>query len=138
MPVHIKISDTKTWDYPAAWGVQRIRDDLEKRLAAEDEKDREWAARPPEARKAECKALETKPFVDQPPDCVRLFFAEMGATSALPSGWESQLKTVSISAWSVIAIALPWAVGPPAVLFALGASLFWALAGFKSEIPTGD
>jgi len=137
--VHIKISDTKTWDYPAAWGVQRIRDVLEKRLAAEDAKDREWAAQLPEARMAECKAIPpTTPFVDQPPDCVRLFFAaELGATSVVPSGWESQVKTASISAWSVIATTMPWAVRPPLVLLALGASLFWAFAGFRGELPKG-
>jgi hypothetical protein len=28
--VHVKISDTETWDYPAEWGVQRIRDDIQK------------------------------------------------------------------------------------------------------------
>ncbi len=47
LAVHVKISDTIPWDYPAEWGVQRIRDDLQKRLAVEDEKDREWAAHCP-------------------------------------------------------------------------------------------
>ncbi len=74
--VHVKISNTETWDYPAEWGVQRIRDELGKRLAEEDKKTREWAAQLPAARKAECAAIQdTTPFADEPADCVRLFFA---------------------------------------------------------------
>jgi hypothetical protein len=32
--VHIKISDTQTWDYPAELGVERIKNDLKRRIAA--------------------------------------------------------------------------------------------------------
>jgi len=68
--VHVRISDTETWDYPAEWGVQRIRDDLEKRLAALDEKEHEWAALLPASRKAECGAIPpSTPFANQPGDC---------------------------------------------------------------------
>lgn len=91
-PVHVKISNTETWDYPAEWGVQRIRDDLKKRLAAEDEKEREWADQVPASRKAECNAIApTTPFVDQPANCVRLFYAKF--KRIVPSGWESQIAT---------------------------------------------
>jgi hypothetical protein len=41
--VHVKISDTETWDYPPEWGVGRIEADLTRRLADLDRKDREWA-----------------------------------------------------------------------------------------------
>jgi hypothetical protein len=132
--VHVRISNTETWDYPAEWGVQRIRDDLRKRLAAEDEKDREWAAQVPAARKAECRAIPpTTPFADQPPDCVRLFF--VNDPRAVPSDWESQIGTAPVSAWDVIAVAVPWSIGAPLMVFALGASLFWAFAGFKRGSP---
>jgi len=172
--VHVKISDTVTWDYPAEWGVQRIRDDLQKRLAAEDEKDREWAAHVPASLKADCRAIpRATPFVDQPADCVRLLFVEHGDTLAVPSGWESQIVTVpvckngvsscepwerdwgkgglkpgsvvteqgtiiqpnGVSAWRVIAAATPWAIAPPLAVLALGASLFWAFAGFRRGSP---
>ena len=89
--IHVRISNTETWDYPAEWGVQRIRDELQKRLAVEDEKDREWAAHVPAPRKAECHAIPpTTPFTDQPADCVRLFFAETGDLRAVPTGWEAR------------------------------------------------
>jgi hypothetical protein len=29
--VHVRISNTETWDYPAEWGVPRIRDDLKRK-----------------------------------------------------------------------------------------------------------
>ena len=29
--VHIKFSDTETWDYPVAWGVERIEARFEKK-----------------------------------------------------------------------------------------------------------
>jgi hypothetical protein len=130
--VHVKISDTETWDYPTDWGVQRIEEDLKKRLAAKDEKEREWAAQLPAARKAQCRAIPpTTAFDDQPADCVRFYFADGGFISGVPNGWEAQVKAPSAPAWSVIATAMPWAVGPPLVVLALGASLFWAFAGFS-------
>ncbi len=90
--VHVKISNTVTWDYPAEWGVQRIRDDLQKRLTAEDEKDREWAAQVPASRRDECSAIPpTTPFQDQPNDCNKLFFAK--DRRAVPMGWEAQVAT---------------------------------------------
>ena len=91
--VHVKISNTVTWDYPVEWGVQQIRYDLEKRLAAEDEKDREWAAQVPASRKSECDAIsqQIRGFRTNPDDCVRLIFAR--DRRAVPSGWESQIVT---------------------------------------------
>jgi hypothetical protein len=40
-----------------------------------------------------------------------------------------------ISAWGIIAAVAPWAIVPPLVLLALGASLFWAFAGFRRSTP---
>lgn len=132
--VHVKISDTETWAYPAGWGVQRIAEDLKKRLAAKDEKEREWAAQLPATRKAECRAIPpTTAFDDQPADCVEFYLADGGFISVVPNGWEAQVRTPSASAWSVIAAAMPWAIGPPLVVLALGASFFWAFAGFGRD-----
>lgn len=168
--VNIKISDTVTWDYPAEWGVEKIRDDLKKRLVAKDEEEREWAAHVPASLKAQCGAIPpTTPFADQPADCVRLFFSNY--KSVVPTGWESQIAQTaphckngapsckpwerdwnkgdlkpgsvvseegiieqprSVSAWEVIAAAIPWAIIPPLAALAFGSSLFWGFAGFKS------
>jgi hypothetical protein len=118
--IHVRISNTETWDYPSEWGVQRIRDDLQKRLAAEDEREREWAAQLPAARKAECRARRpTTKWEDEPADCARLFPVDIGFISVAPDDWEAQVKTPSMSAWNAIAAALPGAVGPPLAALAL-------------------
>jgi hypothetical protein len=36
--VHVKFSDTETWDYPAEWGDERIRADLKRRIEELDRK----------------------------------------------------------------------------------------------------
>jgi hypothetical protein len=69
--IHVKISNTETWDYPSDWGVARIAADMKKRLADLDRQDREWVASVPDSRKAQCRAIPpTTPFADQPHDCV--------------------------------------------------------------------
>jgi len=89
--VHIKISNTETWHYPSAWGVEGIRADVARRLHAEDEADRVWAEQLPETRKAECEALPRDlPFDKMDKDCVRLIFS--GDTRVVPTGWESQVE----------------------------------------------
>ena len=96
--IHVRISNTETWVYPAEWGVQRIRDDLQKRLAAEDEKDRKWLVHITATRKAECSAIRaTTPLTDQPADCVRLSSAAYAdiASRVVPTGWESQFVKAS-------------------------------------------
>ena len=65
--VHIKFSNTETWDYPVAWGVDRIEADLKRRIEAEDRAEEEWFAALPEARKAECRAIpKSTLFSDMP------------------------------------------------------------------------
>jgi hypothetical protein len=99
--VHVKISDTITWDYPAEWGVQQIRDDLQERLAAEDEKDREWAAHVPASLKDECSAIPpTTPFVDQPADCVQVVFCQGWPGSAIRLG-VSDCNSTRLQKWCV-------------------------------------
>lgn len=120
----------ETWDYPAELGVRQISDELQKRVVAEDAKDREWAVKVPTARKAECNAIpQDAPFAAQPADCVRLFFAN-GFRSVLP-GWESSIETGTVSAWTAIVRAMPQAIGPPVIVLGLGASLFWVFSGFR-------
>jgi hypothetical protein len=42
--VHVKFSNTETWDYPAEWGVERIEAALKKRVQELDQKERAWLA----------------------------------------------------------------------------------------------
>jgi hypothetical protein len=132
-----KVSPTETWDYPADWGVARITADVKRRVADLDRKDREWAVSVPESRKAQCRAIPpTTPFADQPEDCVRMFFSRDNG-----AGWETDETGVGgppISIWRAIEDIAPWAIAWSAagLVMALGASVFWALAGFnlKSEV----
>jgi hypothetical protein len=41
------------------------------------------------------------------------------------------IQPTTVSAWRIIAADMPWAIAPPLVALALGASLFWAFAGFR-------
>jgi hypothetical protein len=83
--IHVKISNTDTWDYPADWGVARITADVERRLADLDRQDQEWAASVSESRKAQCRAIpSTTPFADQPEDCVKLFFSSRFSRAVPP------------------------------------------------------
>jgi hypothetical protein len=132
--VHVRFSNTETWDYPVEWGLERIRAVLEKRVADLNKKEQEWVAQLPAARKAACNAFPpTTSFADEPADCSRLFWANSGAVLAVPEGWETQINSgpAPVSAWRVIVAATPWAVGPPVLALTLGASLFWVFAGFR-------
>ena len=93
--VHVKISDTEQWDYPADLGETKIKADLEKRMAVLDEEDRVWAEKLPQSRKDACKALPSNmKFADYPPplrdDCARLVL--VGSQHGWWPGWESQLE----------------------------------------------
>jgi hypothetical protein len=79
-----------------------------------------------------CRAIPTAtPFVDQPDDCVRLFFSQ--DASVVPSDWESEVEDAPISIGRAIIDMAPLLIGPPFLLMALGASVYWALAGFKRK-----
>lgn len=128
--VHIKFSNTETWDYPVAWGVERIEADLKRRLDALDSAEQEWFAGVSEARKAECRAIPPKtPFSDMPKDCVRMVF--VGDRLAVPDGWQAEVRNASAASWQAIAKLTLLAFGPPLFVLALGVSLIWAFAGFK-------
>ena len=128
--VHVKISNTETWDYPSDWGVARITADVKRRLADLDRQDREWAASVPDSRKAQCRAIPpTTPFADQPDDCVKIFFS--ADDRAVPSGWEAEVRDAPTSIQQAMIDIAPWALGPTLAVLVLGASVFWALAGFK-------
>ena len=70
--VHIKFSDTETWDYPVVWGVERIEVDLERRIDALNKNEEEWLAGVPDARKAECNAIPSNTPL---PTCASLVWA---------------------------------------------------------------
>jgi hypothetical protein len=128
--IHVKISNTETWDYPAEWGDARITEDLTKRLADLDKQDREWAAKVPAVRKAECSAIpSTVPFSGQPQDCVRLFLAN--DSRAVPEDWRMQLLNMPVPIGRAATEVLPWVLGPPLLLLILGAAFTWVLSGFR-------
>jgi hypothetical protein len=116
--VHVRFSDKETWDYPSEWGEIKIRQELERRVAALRTKEREEIANMPEASKAECRAIPRNvPFADRPRDCVKLFFGTR-AELAVPTGWEYQIPKPPLSVWQGILIA----IGPPLfVLVLIGA-----------------
>jgi hypothetical protein len=128
--VHIKLSNTETWDYPVAWGVEHIEADLKRRLDALDKAELEWFAGVPEARKAECHAIPPNTlFSDMPKDCVRMVF--VGSKRAVYGGWEAQVANASAARWQAITQLTLWTLGPPLFVLALGLSLIWAFAGFR-------
>ena len=101
--VHIKFTDTETWDYPVAWGVERIEADLKTRLEALDKAELEWFARVPSARKAECRAIPPDTlFVNMPKDCVRMVFAEFQKDGSkrvvADTDWQARVGTPPQSA----------------------------------------
>jgi hypothetical protein len=143
--VHVKFSDTETWDYPAVWGVARIEADLKRRIDDLNRKDREWLTKIPEARKAQCGPVATGradsvlsdidralkgDLADE--ECNKIFSVTSGQL-AVPSGWETQARDAPMSIWQAIGKLAPWAVGPPLLVMALGIALFWALAGFRRD-----
>ena len=72
--VHVKFSNSVTWDYPAEWGLQRITADLEKRVAEEDKRSRTGLRNSPHrSRRSAAQSNSTMPFANQSADCVRLF-----------------------------------------------------------------
>jgi hypothetical protein len=131
--VHVKFSNTETWDYPAEWGVERIGAALKKRVQELNQKEQAWLATVSESRKAECRAIpSTTPFTDRPADCVRMGWAT-AVDVAVPSGWETQVRDAPMSMWQAIAKLMPLAGGPPILVLMLGYALFWALAGFRGD-----
>jgi hypothetical protein len=130
--VHVKISNTETWDYPSEMGVDAIRDDLRQRLKALDVEDRAWAANLSESRRAECHAIASStPFTDQPSDCVKLFFSK--DDRAVPTGWEDQIVPANSSLGQVIVRTATLAIGPPLLVLTLGLALIWVVAGFRPD-----
>jgi len=130
--VHVKISNTETWDYSSEMGVEAIRADLTKRLKEKDAEDRAWAEKLPESRKVECRAIPPHtPFTAQPPDCVKLFFVY--DDSAVPSGWENQIVSQPSPIWEKLVKTVPLAIGPPLLLLVLGLISAWVIIGFRSS-----
>jgi len=130
--VHIKFSNTETWDYPVAWGVDRIEADLKTRIDAKEKAEHAWVAEVPDARKAECKAIPKNTlFSDMPKDCVRIFFADMKL--AVPDGWQAEVQNTSAKRWGAIKSIALWAIVPPLAALVLGLLLGWVSAGFRQS-----
>jgi hypothetical protein len=108
--VHIKFSDTETWDYPVKWGVERIQADLNKRIDAQNkaEQDLRKCDRPD----APVPRWQCDPLV-------------------VPDGRQAEVKAVSQATLQAIAKLALWALGPPLIALALSLSLIWAFAGFR-------
>ena len=160
--VHVKMSDSETWDYPAGWGARRIRLDIVKRLdekrqrvdEALSQRHREWAATVPQARKDECRIMgRTRSSCDMPEDCLRLgengLFDRSDHKRCLSvedirpreeveasNAWKDEVSGLPMSVWQAATEVTPWMFGPPLVVLAIGASLLWAFAGFRHD-PAG-
>jgi hypothetical protein len=133
--IHVKISDTETLDYPRDWGVLRIRDDLKKKVADENEQDQKWAATVSPERKAFCDALSksNSTLEKVPEDCAKLFWMDLGlVAAAIPTGWEGQLSNLPIPIYKVVLMIAPWALGPPVLLFIAGLAVRWVARGFRA------
>jgi hypothetical protein len=127
--VLVRISNGEQWVYPAEWGVRRITEDLEKRTAALDQEERD-------SRTAECRSIDLRRAANPPhlkEDCESLLWFMATHQHNWDHDWESQIEALPKSAWKVLAEAVPWALGPPLVVLALGASVLWALAGFRRD-----
>jgi hypothetical protein len=112
--VHVRFSDKETWDYPSEWGEIRIRQEIERRVAALNVNRLEEVAKMTDTRKAECRAIpKTVPFAEQPADCVRLFFSR--DRLAVPKGWEYQIPKAPLPIWQVVWLA----IAPPLTLLIL-------------------
>ena len=126
--VHVKFSNTETWDYPVEWGETRIRAALEERIAAKTAEERKWVVEMPEDRKAFCRDFPNKtPSAELPEDCEKLFVAT-NSELAVPTGWEDQLPQ---PIWTTAL--LLWALGPPAAVFLLGVAMTWVGHGFRPK-----
>jgi hypothetical protein len=139
--VHVKFSNTETWDYPKELGLERIRDAIKAQI---DRKNQERLARIaslPEDKKA-CvagnsrfdstlaavnQALQNNILKDE---CQKIFWDTAGEY-AVPTDWEYQLANDPISFGRAMRSLAPWLLGPPLLLLGLGAAFFWALAGFR-------
>jgi hypothetical protein len=134
--IQVKYSDTETWTYPAAWGVERIRNDakqkMAERTAKQAEEDRQWAASIPAERKTFCAAFKTTTATDRvPDDCGRLAWIEFPLPFGELTGWESQFRSLPVPIGQVASQIGPPMIGPPLFLLIVGLALGWAAKGFR-------
>jgi hypothetical protein len=144
--VHVKFSNTETWDYLKDWGTARIEADVQARIDRKNKEVSNWLATIPQDQKALCgyeqsdktaalltlseRALKASIPTDE---CDKIFWATAG-TFAVPSDWKSQLYDDPLSVWQAMRLLAPWAVNPPLFLLCLGVALCWALSGFGCEL----
>lgn len=60
---------------------------------------------------------------------LKIFFS--ASDRAVPSGWEAEARDAPTSIQQAMIDIAPWALGPPLAALVFGASVFWALAGFR-------
>ena len=122
--VELKFTDGETRRYPATWGRERI-------TAAANQRGNEIV----EAEIAKTKRCSTEP---RPKDC-----KYWEGNSAIPRNEREWYPLPllgplypPLSIWEAMAQRAPqlapMALGPPLLVLAVGAALFWALAGFRS------
>jgi hypothetical protein len=88
--VHVKFSNDETIDYPAAWGLDRIRAAAEKRADDIHKRELELVASMPQSRKTECEAIRSNtPAPSMPKDCERFLDPWLKFSVDLPKhSWE--------------------------------------------------
>jgi hypothetical protein len=141
--VHVKFSDTETWDYPKGLGLEVIRDAVKARIDQKNAQKQAWVASLPEDKKAACAANPKNKFDEiisemdkalknniPENECQEIFWATAGEYAA-PNDWENQLYNVPLTLWQAMRLLAPWLLGPPLLVLGLGAALLWALAGFR-------
>jgi len=144
--VHVKFSNTETWDYPPDWGEDRIGADLEKRIETKNREVRDWLATVPEDQRAACSAKPSDRFANAQADiekalkagipdseCEKIFWATAG-TLVVPIDWKDQLRNVPLSLRQATPLLAEWAFGPPLLLLGLGIAVSWVLAGFRINV----
>lgn len=130
LPIQVRISDKEIWEYPAAWGEKRIREDVTARLHAIGSIQRQKVEQMTTERRAFCHGLKDQTYAGLPGDCADYLWSAFTLEDGVPySGWERQLIRPP-SAAQTLTTFLPIAVAPPILLLALGAAVFWILAGF--------
>ena len=127
--IHVRVSDTETWDYPAALGIERIREAVTKRVAERNAQEQQFVAAMSAQRKASCNA--PSPDSQSQDDCWRLFMWRTGARFGVSEEWEAQFQGLPIPMSHAGLIVAPLAVGPPLLLLIFGLAFGWVVKGFR-------
>lgn len=132
--IHVKVSDKETWNYPALWGVERIKADVTKKLTDQYEDNKKFAASISAERRAYCVTLSDVPVEQRPKDCGLLSWFDFGLGPAVPyPGWEDQFQNLPIPISQAAPAIASVALGPPLLLLVIGRAFGWAISGFGAR-----